>query len=312
MCVTSAAAAASKLFRKIANFRNLIHGLLGKNIDSDMRADRNFNILILKRSYTFPIFFLRFKSVEIRIPKVNSFSIVFKTIKRKFKKQSFNSLFDLYFFLARSRLSSRIRVSSLTRKTKKQALTENEAVALYKMSSSLGNHPIKSRFPKAMRRFHLLCLGFIQTVLFNPHKTDSWPNTKPSYGSSRAKGKGFPASRRLQKYSSLNRTNHQRHTKEKHSKGQYWRYGNHDNRLPNQLNSFFCQDMRDGLILQCFGMCGPKCWCWNWICEDCCLHKGCFQHDACCQNFLTTYCLLPFLYGFDCSEGYGGYPRCLI
>lgn len=243
---------------------------------------------------------------------MNSFSIVFKTIKRKFKKQSFSSLFDLYIFLARSRLSSRIRVSSLTKISKKQGLTENEAVALYKMSSSLGNHQVKSRFPKAMRRFHLLCLGFIQAVGFNPRKTGSWPITKPSFGSSRAKGKGFPASHRLQKYNSLNDTDHQRHTREKHSKGQYLGYGNHDNRLANQLNPFFCQDMRDGLIPQCFGMCGPKCWCWNWICEDCCLHKGCFQHDACCQNFITTYCLLPFLYGFDCSGGYGGYPTCLI
>ncbi len=43
----------------------------------------------------------------------------------------------------------------------------------------------------------------------------------------------------------------------------------------------------------CFGMCGPKCTCWWWVCFDCCAHAGCAFHDANCgPDFLT--CTLNF------------------
>lgn len=82
-----------------------------------------------------------------------------------------------------------------------------------------------------------------------------------------------------------------------------------------------CKDMRhDDHSLStskksdnCFGMCGMYCWCWPWVCGDCCLHKGCFQHDTCCQRdtYLSVYCLCPWVFGFDCQHGYKGYPDCL-
>ena len=35
---------------------------------------------------------------------------------------------------------------------------------------------------------------------------------------------------------------------------------------------------------QCFGMCGPGCSCWKWVCGDCCWHKGCAAHDSDCRK----------------------------
>lgn len=63
----------------------------------------------------------------------------------------------------------------------------------------------------------------------------------------------------------------------------------------------------------CFGMCGMYCWCWSWVCGDCCLHKGCFQHDSCCQRggYISVYCLCPWVFGFNCQNGYNGYPDCM-
>lgn len=74
-----------------------------------------------------------------------------------------------------------------------------------------------------------------------------------------------------------------------------------------------CQDLRsDPHKNKCLGMCGPGCSCWKFICEDCCFHEGCSQHDTCCRhNALSTYCLTPFIYGFHCKGGYGGYPECI-
>ena len=60
----------------------------------------------------------------------------------------------------------------------------------------------------------------------------------------------------------------------------------------------------------CRGMCGLGCWCWSWFCGDCCLHRGCYEHDICCNyGRLTSYCATPFRYGFTCSK-FGGYPGC--
>lgn len=73
-----------------------------------------------------------------------------------------------------------------------------------------------------------------------------------------------------------------------------------------------CRDLRgdpDGN--KCLGMCGAGCWCWNLVCNDCCYHQGCYEHDLCCRKKrLSGYCLFPFLYGFNC-DSYGGYPSCV-
>ena len=35
----------------------------------------------------------------------------------------------------------------------------------------------------------------------------------------------------------------------------------------------------------CKGLCGKKCECWVFVCEDCCYHKGCYEHDQCCARY---------------------------
>ena len=57
----------------------------------------------------------------------------------------------------------------------------------------------------------------------------------------------------------------------------------------------------------CTGMCGPSCTCWTWVCGDCCLHSGCYEHDMCCdQNPLGSRCIAPWYYGFTCDS----YKKC--
>jgi len=34
----------------------------------------------------------------------------------------------------------------------------------------------------------------------------------------------------------------------------------------------------------CYGMCGPGCDCWSWVCGDCCYHWGCAVHDDWCRD----------------------------
>lgn len=53
----------------------------------------------------------------------------------------------------------------------------------------------------------------------------------------------------------------------------------------------------------CYGLCGYGCWCWSFLCGDCCYHIGCYYHDTCCRsNFYQTRCLLP--YDFSCEQVY--------
>ena len=42
----------------------------------------------------------------------------------------------------------------------------------------------------------------------------------------------------------------------------------------------------------CFGMCGPGCTCWDFVCDDCCVHQYCLTHDQCCADvgFYTLTC----------------------
>ncbi len=40
----------------------------------------------------------------------------------------------------------------------------------------------------------------------------------------------------------------------------------------------------------CYGMCGPGCSCWSWVCGDCCYHYGCARHDDWCRSGQWYYC----------------------
>ncbi len=40
----------------------------------------------------------------------------------------------------------------------------------------------------------------------------------------------------------------------------------------------------------CYGMCGPGCSCWSWVCGDCCYHSGCAVHDSWCREGKWWYC----------------------
>ncbi|HET9993437.1 MAG TPA: hypothetical protein VFQ65_33100 [Kofleriaceae bacterium] len=40
----------------------------------------------------------------------------------------------------------------------------------------------------------------------------------------------------------------------------------------------------------CYGMCGPGCSCWSWVCGDCCYHSGCAKHDSWCRAGQWYYC----------------------
>jgi hypothetical protein len=40
----------------------------------------------------------------------------------------------------------------------------------------------------------------------------------------------------------------------------------------------------------CYGMCGPGCSCWSWVCGDCCYHYGCAVHDSWCREGKWYYC----------------------
>ena len=62
----------------------------------------------------------------------------------------------------------------------------------------------------------------------------------------------------------------------------------------------------------CRGMCGYGCYCWKFVCGNCCFHRGCYEHDLCCvgRKYFSTRCLFLHAYGFSCAR-YSGYPRCL-
>jgi hypothetical protein len=40
----------------------------------------------------------------------------------------------------------------------------------------------------------------------------------------------------------------------------------------------------------CYGMCGPGCSCWSWVCGNCCYHYGCAVHDSWCRQGKWYYC----------------------
>lgn len=58
----------------------------------------------------------------------------------------------------------------------------------------------------------------------------------------------------------------------------------------------------DRLGNRCFGMCGRGCTCWNLLCGDCCTHRGCIEHDACCAKSglrARIRCYVPLGFGCD-------------
>ena len=44
---------------------------------------------------------------------------------------------------------------------------------------------------------------------------------------------------------------------------------------------------------ECIGLCGANCFCWPWVCGDCCWHAGCCKHDICCMRhgYISIQCL---------------------
>ena len=57
---------------------------------------------------------------------------------------------------------------------------------------------------------------------------------------------------------------------------------------------------------ECFGMCGRGCTCWRFLCGDCCRHRGCEEHDACCRSSgfsAGVRCWFPT--GFTCEGRFG-------
>ena len=60
--------------------------------------------------------------------------------------------------------------------------------------------------------------------------------------------------------------------------------------------------------LDCHGMCGPGCECWDWVCGDCCFHDGCSLHDTFCRGNSWTdwyYCYVAFWDAFVLGGGCG-------
>ena len=58
----------------------------------------------------------------------------------------------------------------------------------------------------------------------------------------------------------------------------------------------------------CFGMCGPQCTCWRFVCGDCCVQQYCRTHDQCCadRGFFSFACLSVAwrVLGSRCSQTY--------
>lgn len=256
--------------------------------------------------------------MDIRMPRVASKSLVITAIKRKIKKLSSGaqSLRNFYFFL--KQIQRRNNNWALL-KTERKVLTKNETAALEKISSALRKHPFYQHFPKAMHDFHLFCLGLIRSSgQLGSHEKQPWPssNENQSHDFTEAKGQKWHPFYRPRKLVSENDIASRSPVNETRLNVQHQGLENYVKDSAKQKRELIgCRDRRRGSDRGCFGMCGAQCWCWDWLCGDCCLHQGCLQHDACCRHakpeYLSTYCLLPFIYGFDCKRGYKGYPKCL-
>ena len=73
---------------------------------------------------------------------------------------------------------------------------------------------------------------------------------------------------------------------------------------PKKRQGNYC-DQRFRLYRDCKGLCGLGCWCWEWVCGDCCYHRACFDHDTCCENngYASSQCaVLPSTISSQCDE----------
>ena len=59
--------------------------------------------------------------------------------------------------------------------------------------------------------------------------------------------------------------------------------------LQPQGNTGYC-DAYPNASDSCYGMCGPGCDCWSWVCGDCCYHYGCAVHDSWCREGEWYFC----------------------
>ena len=72
----------------------------------------------------------------------------------------------------------------------------------------------------------------------------------------------------------------------------------------SSANDKSCEGRRPGSREQeCFGQCGPfnedgQCICWDWVCDDCCCHVYCRDHDAACEcgDLISCYLGAAFHY----------------
>ena len=59
---------------------------------------------------------------------------------------------------------------------------------------------------------------------------------------------------------------------------------------------------------ECFGQCGYGCYCWTFVCGDCCVHNYCLTHDDCCERkgFFSPQCLSVAwrVLGDECTDSY--------
>ena len=64
---------------------------------------------------------------------------------------------------------------------------------------------------------------------------------------------------------------------------------------------------------ECLGLCGRGCTCMESVCGDCGFNRWCYGHDLCCRNdYMTTWCLLPFIYvEASCDDDFKGVLKCL-
>ena len=87
---------------------------------------------------------------------------------------------------------------------------------------------------------------------------------------------------------------------------------------PKQKRRIQCDEVNGGDVCEpnacpfrrnnnnCFGMCGRRCFCWRFICGNCCVHQFCLTHDQCCadRGFFSWACLSVVwrVLGSRCSD----------
>ena len=73
----------------------------------------------------------------------------------------------------------------------------------------------------------------------------------------------------------------------------------------NRRQTYDCEKYKE--FKYCQGLCGLLCWCWEWVCDDCCYHRACYDHDECCKKhgYFSSECItLPSAISEQCDEPY--------